>query len=118
MDVTDTHFDFGSLAGGLVVSTIADDRAEQYVNVHLCERKIAAIYGRTTTTSYACRVIRVKPGVDACLKCLEYYTRFKDYRYILLADEKISREDLVFRGCTAPSFIGSNIDIGNYANLV
>ncbi len=117
-DVTAEDFDFNSLKGTLVISTLGDDRVEQYVNWELCARNIPAVYGRTTTTSYACRIIRVRPHEDACLKCLEYYRLFRDHRYISLGDERITREDLVFEGCTAPSFLGANVDIALYASLV
>lgn len=117
-DVAAIGFEFSRFANSVVVSTIADDRAELYLNQKLCEMGLTAVYGRTTTTSYACRVIRVRPGKDACLKCLSYYARFKDHRYVQLEDEEISREDLMFQGCTAPSFLGANLDIGTYANLI
>jgi integrative and conjugative element protein (TIGR02256 family) len=117
-DLVDPSFNFEALNGNLVISTLADDRVEQYINRKLCGLGITAVYGRTTTSSYACRVIRVGPKEDACLKCYEYYARFKDERYILLNDEKISRDDLVFQGCTAPSFLGANFDIATYATII
>lgn len=117
-DVTRQGFDFSQFAQSTVVSTIADDRAELYLNKKLCDLRVTAVYGRTTTTSYACRVIRVRPRIDACLQCLSRYAQFKDSRYVQLLDENITRDDVLFGGCTAPSFLGSNVDIGSYANLV
>jgi len=112
--------DFNTLDVDIVVSAIADDAIEGFVNQELIKRKKTAIYGRTTTTSYACRLIKVKPGQDACLECLKHYNYFDDLRYVKLRDEDLSiKKDLAkFKGCTAPSYVGVNLDINIYSNLL
>lgn len=103
----------------LFISAIANDQTERYLNKIFIKLNKPAIYARTTTTSYAGRIFRVIPNEDACLECLTKYHYFKDIRYVSLTDEKLSGKELItFKGCIAPSYIGVNLDISNYANFL
>ncbi len=114
------EIDLSKFGSDIFISALADDQTERFVNKSLVKNGKLALYGRTTTTSYGCRIFRVNPKVDACLECLKYISYFQDVRYIPLRNEDLTKKsDLVkFKGCTAPSYIGVNLDISLYANLL
>jgi len=120
-DILNDTCDLNNLKFDFVISSIADDRIETFINKKMISLGKVCIYGRTTDTAYACRIIRVIPRKDPCLKCLSYYSTFGDERYIHLAGEinkSNAHKYIKFQGCTSPSFIGVNLDIQLYANLL
>lgn len=59
----------------LVVSTIANENAELVVNDAAVRIGRTVLYGRALRAGAAARVFRVRPGHDACKRCLGLYRR-------------------------------------------
>lgn len=120
-DVLDDECEINNIDFDIAMSAIADDRIDAYINEQMISKGKTCVYGRTTDTGYGCRIIRVIPQKDPCLKCLAYFSKFGAGNYIQLADEinqSNANEYIQFKGCTSPSFIGVNLDIQLYANLL
>lgn len=120
-DVLDDECEINNIDFDIAMSAIADDRIDAYINEQMISKGKTCVYGRSTDTAYGCRIIRVIPQKDPCLKCLSYYSRFGDKSYIRLTDEinqSNADEYIKFQGCTSPSFVGVNLDIQLYANLL
>ena len=119
-NVLSEDVDLSKIDSDIFISALADDQVERFVNQVLVKNKKTALYGRTTTTSYGCRIFRVKPHEDACLECLKFMSYFQDIRFIQMKDENLEKKaDLVkFKGCTAPSYVGVNLDVELYSNLL
>lgn len=71
-------------AGGIGISSIADDNIESYINQQAVINNRTIFYSRVLRGGKAGRIIRVIPGKDACLNCLALYSgeNNKEYKKI------------------------------------
>lgn len=61
--------------GGIGISSIADDNTEGYINEQAVINNKTIFYARVLRGGNAARIIRVIPGIDACLNCLSMYNK-------------------------------------------
>ena len=63
---------------GIIVSTIADDNTESFINQQAADLKRTVFYSRALRGGKAARIFKVEPGKDACFYCLSLYRHEKD----------------------------------------
>ncbi|MFL5614067.1 MAG: ThiF family adenylyltransferase [Gemmatimonadaceae bacterium] len=59
--------------GDLAVSTVADDGIDQIINEAAVRTQRVVVYGRALRSGTVARVLRVRPGTDACVQCAALY---------------------------------------------
>lgn len=96
----------------IAISTIADDGIEQVVNEAAVRTGKTVIYGRAYRSGSACRVMRVRPGSDACLMCAARYRvaveKGGEAKWIVVPEDK---NELVGRECGQAIIAGSAADL-------
>lgn len=105
----------------LVISTVADESVESFINqVAVLERK-PVIYGRALRRGGMGRVFLVRPGRDACKACLALYAR-RGREGDPTADDWIdvpeSEADALVHECGRPIIPASAVDLAFVAGLV
>ena len=63
------------LEDSLLISTIADDNTESYLNEQSIINNQTVFYARALRGGKAARIFRVIPGKDACFNCLTLYKK-------------------------------------------
>lgn len=96
----------------IAISTIADDGIEQVVNEAAVRNGKTVIYGRAYRSGSACRVMRVRPGTDACLMCAVNYRvaveKGTESKWIVVPEDK---HELLGRECGQAIIAGSAADL-------
>jgi len=72
---------------GIVVSTMADDNIESYVNEQAIEQKRTVFYARALRGGKAARIFKVKPGDDACFNCLSLHREDKNPSFVNIPED-------------------------------
>jgi integrative and conjugative element protein (TIGR02256 family) len=97
-----------------VLSTIADDMIELALNRFAIARGTTVYYLRALRSGSTGRLLRVRPGIDACLECIGHYHAEGDSRAVIVlpqGDEVIARE------CGQPVLAASAADLAVVAGL-
>ncbi len=104
----------------LVVSTMADESAESVLNeIAILERK-PVVYGRSLREASTGRVFLVRPGIDACKRCLSDYALIRREGGDVPADWIDVPEDAtrpLLHECGRPVIAGSAVDLSFIASL-
>lgn len=90
----------------LVVSTMAVDGAEDFLNHWAVESGATVIYARALRGGDVARVFRVRPTLDACKECLSRYHRGGD-----LIDVPPAEDELLLHECGHAVLAGSAADL-------
>ena len=114
----------------LAVSTMADEDVEMLLNEAAVRVERTVIYGRALRAGAGARIFRVRPGQDACKRCLSLYRSDAERAEIAEADggapdQKTSDwitlpptdGEVVSRECGNPVLAGSAADLRIAADL-
>jgi integrative and conjugative element protein (TIGR02256 family) len=97
-----------------ILSTVADDGVELAFNREAMSKGVTTYYLRALRSGTVGRLIRVRPGIDACLECVANYHADGDRRALPIPtreDEVISRE------CGQPVLASSAADLAVVSGL-
>jgi len=97
-----------------VLSTIADDATELAFNRLAVSRGATAYYLRALRSGSAGRLVRVRPGIDACLECLGHYHAEGDSRAVVIPAQ---HDEVITRECGQPVLASSAADLAIVAGL-
>ena len=97
------------------ISSIADDNVESYLNQQAVINRLTMFYSRVLRGGKTARIMRVIPGVDACLTCLSLYNSDNDDKYINIPED----QDLpiIMNECNNPIRPASAADIKLVASI-
>lgn len=77
------------LEDSLLISTIADDNTESYLNEQSIINNQTVFYARALRGGKAARIFRVIPGKDACINCLTLYKKEKHPFFIDVPEDPL-----------------------------
>lgn len=97
-----------------VISTIADDAVELALNRMAASRRMTVYYLRALRSGSTGRLVRVRPGADACLECLGHYHAEGDGRAIAIPPQP---DEVIARECGQPVLAASAADLAVVAGL-
>lgn len=97
-----------------MLSTIADDAMELALNRLAISRGTTVYYLRALRSGSAGRLVRVRPGLDACLECLGHYHAEGDP---LAARIPPQPDEVITRECGQPVLAASAADLAVVAGL-
>ena len=97
-----------------VLSTIADDAAELALNRVAVAKGTTVFYLRALRSGSCGRLIRVRPGEDACLECLAHYHADRDTRSIIIPP---APGEVITRECGQPVLASSAADLAVVAGV-
>ena len=81
------NVDFSTMAEKvIIISTIADDNTECYINEQALLTNQTVYYARALRGGKAARIFRVIPGQDACMYCMQLYRNDKK-EFIIIPDD-------------------------------
>lgn len=100
----------------LAVSTIADESVEMLVNEAAMRVGCPVLYGRALRGGSAGRLFKVRPGVDACKRCLAIYAASGGATGWVDVPEK--EGEVIGRECGNPILAGSAADLRFVADLI
>jgi integrative and conjugative element protein (TIGR02256 family) len=98
----------------LSISTIASDAQELAINLRAVEAGATVYYLRALRRGTAARLVRVRPGQDACLECVGHYARAEDPRAILV---EAAPEEIIGHECGQPVLAASAADLAITSGL-
>ena len=98
---------------GATVSTIADDAIELIVNDRATAAVATVYYLRGQRRGSVGRLIRVRPGVDACFECVHRHYA-DDFAYLEVPPD---REEIVGHECGSPVLAASGADLAAVAAI-
>lgn len=94
---------------GIIISTIADDNTENFINHQAIDLNKTVFYSRALRGGKSARIFKVEPGKDACFYCLSLYRHEKSSLFCDIP------EDLDFptirNECNNPIRPGSGADL-------
>ncbi len=91
-----------------ILSTIADDAEELAFNVQAVDAGATVYYLRGLRRGTAARLIRVRPGHDACLECCALHARDGDQEFI---EVDAAEDEVVAHECGQPVLAASAADL-------
>ncbi len=104
----------------LVISTVADESIESVIDQVAVLKKKVVLYSRALRRGSMGRVFLVRPGQDACKKCLGHYAlrgRLNQETPADWIDVEESAEDVLIHECGRPLIPGSAVDLSFIATL-
>lgn len=97
-----------------ILSTIADDVVELAFNRDAVARPVTVYYLRALRSGTVGRLLRVRPGVDACLECIAHYHADGDERAIAIPPQD---DEVIARECGQPVLASSAADLAIVGGL-
>ncbi len=97
-----------------VISTIADDAVELALNRMAAARRMTVYYLRALRSGSTGRLVRVRPGADACLECVGHYHAEGSDRAIAIPPQP---DEVIARECGQPVLAASAADLAVVAGL-
>lgn len=97
-----------------ILSTIADDSVELALNRMATARGVTVYYLRALRSGSAGRLLRVRPGLDACLECIGHYHSDGDRRALLIPPQD---DEVIARECGQPVLAASAADLAIVGGL-
>jgi hypothetical protein len=93
----------------LVLLAIGDDLREELIGeiIAAAEGRPPIILARTLHAGHAFRVALIRPGIDACLHCLDDYQTEQHPDWIHVPPDELP--EVYDTGCAAPSRVGSGL---------
>lgn len=107
-------------AADLVISTTADESVESVLNEVAIAARKPVLYGRALRRASVGRVFLVRPGRDACKRCLSHYAQAGREREQVppdWIDVVESGDDVLLHECGRPVITGSAADLSFIATL-
>jgi integrative and conjugative element protein (TIGR02256 family) len=98
----------------LSVSTIASDAEELAINLRAVDARATVYYLRALRRGTAARLVRVRPGQDACLECVGHYARAEDPRALLV---EAAPDEIIGHECGQPVLAASAADLAITSGL-
>lgn len=97
-----------------ILSTIADDTVELALNRMATARGVTVYYLRALRSGSAGRLLRVRPGSDACLECIAHYHADGDRRALTIPAQD---NEVIARECGQPVLAASAADLAIVGGL-
>jgi integrative and conjugative element protein (TIGR02256 family) len=97
-----------------ILSTIADDTVELALNRTATARGVTVYYLRALRSGSAGRLLRVRPGLDACLECIAHYHADGDRRALAIPPQD---NEVIARECGQPVLAASAADLAIVGGL-